>query len=67
MSDTDFKWSDMRAKFNNELIANLGNFLNRALSFTASKLALPPSHPQPVHESCKLVLSLQPIMMSLAY
>jgi hypothetical protein len=42
MSDTDFKWSDMRAKFNNELIANLGNFLNRALSFTASKSAPPP-------------------------
>jgi len=42
ISDTDFKWSDMRAKYNNELIANLGNFCNRALSFTASKSGSPP-------------------------
>lgn len=37
VSDTDFKWSDMRARLNNELLANLGNFVNRALVFTANK------------------------------
>ena len=36
-SDTDFKWSDLAAKNNNELLANLGNFINRGLSFVYSK------------------------------
>lgn len=38
-SDTDFKWSDLAAKNNSELLANLGNFVNRALAFVASKCA----------------------------
>ena len=33
-SDTEFSWKDFQEKTNNELIANLGNFVNRALSFT---------------------------------
>eukprot|EP00891_Asterochloris_glomerata_P008560 jgi/Astpho2/8560/e_gw1.00125.5.1_t len=37
-SDTDFKWSDLVARNNSELLANLGNFINRALSFAFSKL-----------------------------
>ena len=36
-SDTDFKWSDLVARNNSELLANLGNFINRALSFAFSK------------------------------
>lgn len=36
-SDTDFKWSDLTAKNNSELLANLGNFINRALTFIATK------------------------------
>ena len=36
-SDTTFLWDDLAAKNNNELLANLGNFVNRALSFTAAK------------------------------
>lgn len=36
-SDTDFKWSDLAAKNNSELLANLGNFVNRSLSFAASR------------------------------
>lgn len=35
--DTDFTWSDLAAKNNNELLANLGNFINRGLSFVYSK------------------------------
>eukprot|EP00775_Hariotina_reticulata_P006776 gene6776-6993_t len=31
--DTDFKWSDLQARNNNELLKNLGNFVNRALVF----------------------------------
>ena len=31
--DTSFDWSDLVAKHNNELLTNLGNFVNRALAF----------------------------------
>ena len=34
VSDTDFKWDDFQAKNNNELLANLGNLINRVLVFT---------------------------------
>lgn len=27
--DTDFKWADLQARNNNELLKNLGNFINR--------------------------------------
>ncbi|XP_010513503.1 PREDICTED: methionine--tRNA ligase, cytoplasmic-like [Camelina sativa] len=34
-SDTDFKWNDLRTKLHDELLSNLGNFVNRVLSFIA--------------------------------
>ncbi|GAU16092.1 hypothetical protein TSUD_339630, partial [Trifolium subterraneum] len=34
-SDTDFTWPDLQAKLNSELLNNLGNFINRVLSFIA--------------------------------
>ncbi|KDP39347.1 hypothetical protein JCGZ_01104 [Jatropha curcas] len=34
-SDTLFTWSDLQAKLNSELLNNLGNFINRVLSFIA--------------------------------
>lgn len=34
-SDADFFWKDLQGRNNSELIANLGNFCNRAISFTA--------------------------------
>ena len=37
-SDTDFKWDDFIAKNNNELLANLGNLVNRILVFTEKNL-----------------------------
>ena len=37
-ADADFKWSDLAAKNNSELLANLGNFVNRALTFIAKQL-----------------------------
>ncbi|KAK9825825.1 hypothetical protein WJX81_000084 [Elliptochloris bilobata] len=37
-ADADFKWSDLAAKNNSELLANLGNFVNRALTFVAKQL-----------------------------
>jgi methionyl-tRNA synthetase len=39
--DSAFSWADLRARTNNELLANLGNFVNRVLKFTAEKLAEP--------------------------
>ncbi|KAG0465746.1 hypothetical protein HPP92_019910 [Vanilla planifolia] len=32
-SDTLFTWTDLQAKLNSELLSNLGNFINRVLSF----------------------------------
>ncbi|KAG9129664.1 hypothetical protein Leryth_017745 [Lithospermum erythrorhizon] len=35
VSDTLFTWTNLQAKLNGELLANLGNFINRVLSFIA--------------------------------
>ncbi|WOL18617.1 putative methionine--tRNA ligase isoform X1 [Canna indica] len=35
VSDTLFTWADLQAKLNSELLNNLGNFVNRVLSFIA--------------------------------
>ncbi|CAN6288270.1 unnamed protein product [Urochloa humidicola] len=35
VSDTQFTWTDLQAKLNNELVNKLGNFINRVLSFIA--------------------------------
>ncbi|XP_027116835.1 probable methionine--tRNA ligase isoform X1 [Coffea arabica] len=35
VSDALFTWDDLRAKLNNELLKNLGNFINRVLNFIA--------------------------------
>lgn len=32
--DSEFSWSDFQTKVNNELVANLGNYYHRCLSFT---------------------------------
>jgi len=32
-SDTDFSWDDFQSKINNEVVANIGNFINRTISF----------------------------------
>ena len=36
-SDSQFAWGDFIAKNNNELLANLGNFVNRVLTFISKK------------------------------
>ncbi|XP_075077637.1 methionine--tRNA ligase, cytoplasmic [Nicotiana tabacum] len=38
VSDTLFSWADLQAKLNSELLSNLGNFVNRVLSFIAKDL-----------------------------
>ncbi|CAI9776120.1 unnamed protein product [Fraxinus pennsylvanica] len=37
VSDTLFTWTDLQAKLNGELLSNLGNFINRVLSFIAKE------------------------------
>ena len=49
-SDTVYLWNDFMAKNNNELLANLGNFSNRALKFTVSAFdSTIPIYPGNVH------------------
>ncbi|OVA01635.1 tRNA-binding domain [Macleaya cordata] len=40
VSDTLFTWKDLQAKLNGELLSNLGNFINRVLSFIAKPSGL---------------------------
>ncbi|KAK8964128.1 putative methionine--tRNA ligase [Platanthera guangdongensis] len=40
VSDTLFTWTDLQAKLNSELLSNLGNFINRVLSFIAKPSGL---------------------------
>nr|DAD23988.1 TPA_asm: hypothetical protein HUJ06_025451 [Nelumbo nucifera] len=40
VSDTLFTWVDLQAKLNSELLNNLGNFINRVLSFVAKPQGL---------------------------
>eukprot|EP01098_Paradermamoeba_levis_P007686 TRINITY_DN3204_c0_g1_i1.p1 TRINITY_DN3204_c0_g1~~TRINITY_DN3204_c0_g1_i1.p1 ORF type:complete len:780 (+),score=309.97 TRINITY_DN3204_c0_g1_i1:135-2474(+) len=44
--DSSFQWDDFAAKINDELLANLGNFVNRALKFLVSNFngAIPHIH-----------------------
>ncbi len=36
--DTEFKWSEFEKRVNSDLIGNLGNFINRTLTFAQNKL-----------------------------
>jgi methionyl-tRNA synthetase len=38
-TDINFDWDAFSEKINNELIANIGNFINRALSFTQTRFS----------------------------
>jgi len=37
-SDSEFKWTDFQNRINNDIIGNLGNFVNRTVSFAHNKL-----------------------------
>ncbi|KAI8463720.1 MAG: tRNA synthetases class I (M)-domain-containing protein [Monoraphidium minutum] len=47
-ADTDFKWSDLQARTNSELLKNLGNLVNRVLMFVAKFCdgVVPAAHPE---------------------
>ncbi|KAL9278218.1 putative methionine--tRNA ligase [Arabidopsis thaliana] len=40
VSDTLFPWNDLQAKLNGEFLNNLGNSVNRALSFIAKHMIM---------------------------
>ena len=54
-SDTDFKWDDFVAKNNNELLANLGNLVNRVLIFTEKNFngKIPKYHEEKIDDTDK--------------
>jgi len=54
-SDTDFKWDDFIARNNNELLANLGNLVNRILVFTEKNLGgkVPSFHEDKIDQTDK--------------
>ena len=37
--DTEFKWDEFESRVNNELVANIGNFVHRTLTFTSNFLS----------------------------
>ena len=37
-SDSEFKWEEFQERINSDLVGNLGNFVNRSLSFVENKL-----------------------------
>ncbi|MEN7982231.1 MAG: methionine--tRNA ligase [Nanoarchaeota archaeon] len=37
-SDSEFKWGEFKERINSDIIGNLGNFVNRTISFVDSKL-----------------------------
>jgi len=47
-SDVNFDWSDFQSRINNELVANIGNFIHRTLSFIYS--AFHGEVPKPVED-----------------
>ena len=55
-ADTDFKWSDLAAKANGELLKNLGNYINRSVSFLNSRFDSAVPEPSPEGEADALAL-----------
>ncbi|MFH0847936.1 MAG: methionine--tRNA ligase [archaeon] len=41
--DVNFDWRDFQARINNELVANVGNFIHRTLTFASSRIGEVPS------------------------
>lgn len=57
LHDSDFSWEDFETKINNELVAALGNFYHRCLSFTHKNFGCIPSNDSPDPEVTKEVKS----------
>ncbi|MEM4331110.1 MAG: methionine--tRNA ligase, partial [Candidatus Pacearchaeota archaeon] len=55
-SDSEFSWEDFQRRINNELIGNLGNFINRTISFAYSKLNGEIARPKELREKDKIFI-----------
>ncbi|KAI5745253.1 hypothetical protein M8J76_009512 [Diaphorina citri] len=53
--DTSFSWQDLATKNNSELLNNLGNFINRALSFIEKNYGSTIPEISPIHEDFLLL------------
>ncbi|MCX6651014.1 MAG: methionine--tRNA ligase [Methanomassiliicoccales archaeon] len=53
--DADFSWEDFETKINNELVATLGNYFHRVLSFTQKNFKEVPPLPEGLEAETKLV------------
>jgi len=65
VQDTDFRWSDLQAKNNGELLNNFGNFINRVMKFIADKFdgRIPDGSAEAGQEAVnRLGAALQPIV-----
>ena len=58
-SDSAFKWEDLMLKTNSELLANLGNFVNRALKFTKDNFISAVGKIDLTKENCVVVRTLR--------
>lgn len=56
LKDTDFKWKDFQVKINDELIATLGNFVNRVLLFAYNQFKGSVPEPGELTDEDKAVL-----------
>jgi methionyl-tRNA synthetase len=56
-ADTNFGWDSFSEKINNELIANIGNFINRSLTFTQREFSGRVPHPGQYDSHDELSLS----------
>lgn len=56
-ADADFSWSDFSARINADLVGNLGNLINRVLSFIQSKLERQVPSAKNLEEVDKIILN----------
>lgn len=56
MRDSDFKWKEFEERINNELVANLGNFIHRTLTFIWNNFDGKIPKPEKLNESDKRLL-----------
>ncbi len=59
--DSDFKWDEFEARVNNELINNLGNFVNRALSFIVNHTGRKLDHHELTQQDTVLIKKIESI------
>lgn len=62
--DSSFSWDDLREKANSELLNNLGNFINRALSFIDKNFARQLNHYEPTADDLKYLSDVGSYMIA---